>query len=377
MDKIGLSEINANWKKVQNFINSERRLPSFDGMSLERELAEFIEFARISFRLNCNFSEDPHPIVCMALIKSINNALDEFESMIHEDSEQKSNETEKSEENSQASEDTKKQDVTEKDYHLNNPKGQEGQQEDENSIRAEKKFRVNKVLRELTEKGLSAFSPEFDFIEDENGELELSEEQKKVLERIRLIQNFLDSQEYIKDEDRKILDADILTQKNLFEQEIKVNRSDNLCKYWDECVLFERNWIDPENPKVSASYFFNFEPKHPEVSAPGSMIIGFDVSDNFVPDLRDGANKELYDKLYSFNKYFHRDVMFFVNRKSIYVLRFGSSSDEPVSSKEEIFDDFWKFFNFVTELCTNTYFQGSKELLEFYFDLKTKLEESN
>lgn len=109
MDKIGLSEINANWKKVQNFIDSERRLPSFDGMSLERELAEFIEFARISYRLNCNFSEDPHPIVCMALISEINNALDEFESLINEDSEQKSNEAEKSEENSESSEDTKKQ----------------------------------------------------------------------------------------------------------------------------------------------------------------------------------------------------------------------------------------------------------------------------
>jgi len=207
--------------------------------------------------------------------------------------------------------------------------------------------------------------------------LELSEDQIKILERIRLIQNFIDSQEYIENEDRKILEVDILTQKNLFEQEIIVNRSDNLCKYWDECNLFERNWIDPENPEVSATYFFNFDAKLPKASAPGSMLVGFDVPDDFVPDLRVKKNRELFDKVYSFNEYFAQDAMFFVNRQNIYVLRFGSRSDLPVSSEEEIFDDFWMFFNFGTELCSNQSFMGSKELNEFYVEMTAKIEAMN
>ena len=63
--------------------------------------------------------------------------------------------------------------------------------------------------------------------------------------------------------------------------------------------------------------------------------------------------------------------------QNIYVLRFGSSSDLPVSREEEIFDNFWKFFNFGTELCSNQSFMGSKELNEFYVEMTAKIEAMN
>lgn len=279
--------------------------------------------------------------------------------------------------------------IPEKDYHLNNPEGQVGQQEEENSKKTEEinssnsmeGLQVDKFLAEISEKGLSAFSPELNFIEDEDGDYVLSQLQIEILQRISLIQDYIETEEYIDKVDRRILEFDILIQKNKFENQINVNREDNLCRYWDDCVLFERNWKDPLNTKTTSDYYMNFEVKRAsddfEAYIPGFMLIGFDVDDDFVPNLTIDINKELFDKVYSFSKYYQRDVVFFVSSKKIYVLRYGSWSELPIIDKEDIFDDFMDFLNFSVTHVEDAYSDGSEELLKFYVEMKTQFEKKN
>jgi len=334
------SELPGKWSKVENFIEENDRLPSISGPHQEKELAQFFVYVKEQRNKKISdFPDDSNGAICFYLFRFFNKQIDELNMSNRPD-------------------DSTNQNLN--DANSNNKA----------SIDKDKESELDALLNNDEDSALSAFSPNMNFVEDENGKYVLSETQLEILERIKSIQEFMNSHHYIRDSDKQILEMDILIQKNLFEQKIDVNRDDNLCKFWDECILFDRIWKDPLKPKAKADYFFNclIKRNHDDVdnSIPGFMLIGFDVKDDFIPNLTLEINKDLFDTVYSFTNYYQRDAMFFVSSKKIYLLRWGSHSDYPAMRDEDVFDDFNDFFNACSELRVDTFSGGSLELKAFY-----------
>jgi hypothetical protein len=368
--KIGMDwiKVTSKWNKLKWFLEKENRFPSTSEGSEEKTLAEFVIFLEQQKNKSVtDYPNDSNGYICYFMIKGFNKKLDEFQTTFSENAK---NENRKSQSNEPKNEEID-------DLNKNHPTGNNSIGDVQSKEQIENyKFECDKLLDELNINSLSAFSPELNFIEDENGEYRLTQSQIDNLQRISLIQEFIDKQDYINAEDRKILEVDILVQKNLFENTTNTYLEDNLYKYWDEGGLFGRKWKDPKNTMAETDYFMSFNLREnidDEYAIPGLMLLGFDVSDNFIPILTLPENKELSSKVFSFVHCFQRDVIFFVNSKKIYVLRYGSRSESPKIEDDCIFDDFIKFLDFSVEGIEYETTYASEKLKQFYIGLKDKL----
>lgn len=363
-------DITGKWNKLEFFISNENRFPSLSGAPEEKTLAEFLKFIEEQKNKQIkDFPDDSNGTISFFLLKGFNDKLDELETTF---SENPGFSNEKSKDSIQKSSITNSTSVEEEGSETESLKNQSSNKESE-------KMDAEQMFSQMEESSLSAFSPELNFIEDENGDYRLTQSQIEILQRISLIQEYIKTHDYIDSQDEKILELDILTQKNLFEQKIDVYRDDNLCKFWDDCIFFNRKWKDPKNPNARADYYMNFDIKlNPDdtlESTPGFMMFGFDVKDDFVPNLSLEDNKELFNKVCSFSNYRQRDVIFFVNSQYIYVMRYGSWSELLIVQKDDVFEDYMCFLDFSCELSEDTYSYASKELGRFYKELKEKIED--
>lgn len=355
-------EVTSKWNKLEWFLEKENRFPSISEGSEEKTLAEFVIFLEQQKNKSVtDYPNDSNGIICYFLIKGFNEKLGKFQTKFSENAK---NENRKSQSNEPKNEEID-------DLNRNHPTGNNSIVDVHSKEQIENyKFECDKLLEELNFNSLSAFSPELNFIEDENGGYRLTQSQIDNLQRISLIQEFIDNHDSLKGWEKKILEMDILYQKNIFEQKTKNNREDNLCKYWEDCSFFERKWIDPKNPNAKADYFMRFNIKgsynNKKVNIPTYLVYGFDVCENFNTNLNAKENKELFRRVFSFNKYFNRDLIFFVNSKNIYVLRYGSGSERPVVDDEDVFDDYIKFLDFSVYPIEDETFEGSEELMRFY-----------
>jgi hypothetical protein len=374
--KYDFIEITKKWNKLDWFLHKENRFPSISGNQEEKNLAEFVAYLERQKEKQVNdYPNDSNGLISFFLIKGFNKKLDNFQTTFSQNTESKNQKSINTEPYIGKFEDPNKSNPTD-NYSIGD---EQTKQQVQNN-----KFELDKFLDELNVNSLSAFSPELNFIEDENGEYRLKQSQIDNLQRISLLQDYIDKKEYIssqsykESEDLMILKLDILIQKNLFESETNLNKEDNLYKYWDEGGLFNRKWKDPANPKAEADYFINFNLKasldnDEENSIPGFMLLGFDVNDDFIPILTLEENKELVSKVFSFAYSFQRDVVFFVSSKKIFVLRYGSRSESPIIEADYIFEDFIDFLNSSVDIEYETSY-ASEKLKQFYRELNRKFE---
>jgi hypothetical protein len=370
-------EITNKWNKLDWFLDKENRFPSISGNQEEKKLAEFVAYLEQQKEKQVNdYPNDSNGTISYFLIKGYNMKLDKFQTTFSENAKSENQKSNSTEPNIGKFEDPNKSNPTD-----NHSIGDEQtKQQVQNN-----KFELDKFLDELNVNSLSAFSPELNFIEDENGEYRLKQSQIDNLQRISLLQDYIDKKEYIssqsykESEDLMILELDILIQKNLFESETNLNKEDNLYKYWDEGGLFDRKWKDPSNPNAEADYFMNYNLKasldnDEENSIPGFMLLGFDVNDDFIPILTLEENKELASKVFSFAYSFQRDVVFFVSSKKIFLLRYGSRSEYPIIEADYIFEDFMDFLNTSVDDIEYETSYASEKLKQFYKELNRKFQ---
>ena len=222
------------------------------------------------------------------------------------------------------------------------------------------------------------FEEDVDFFIDKSGDIELTLTQEQCLARIKFLKDYLESIDsdennwrYWRDGDQQIVELDILIQKNIFNSEFEDKQEYNLRKYFDD-VLFETNWRDPSNPKIQTDYFFKLN----EQNIPGIMIWGFDVPDDFIPDLRIASNKDWSKKVYALTYPYKvvRDIIFFVNTKQMFVLKYGSRSENPIITESETFSDYFEFFDFVENCFGEENVKLEGKIGELYDEVDTKFD---